>query len=87
MQGVARVGEGDELSCVLDESCFEMPQGYSKQGGDLRRQFTMEDEDELLQFAIQQSLIESGTEGDQVNLIKFFMFLIDCYFLVVNFFL
>jgi ankyrin repeat domain-containing protein 13 len=67
VHGVARVGEGDDLSCVLDESCFEMPPGYVKQGSDLRRQFTMEDEDELLQFAIQQSLIESGTEGDQVQ--------------------
>lgn len=67
MHGVTRVGEGDDLSCVLDESCFEMPPGYVKQGSDLRRQFTMEDEDELLQFAIQQSLIESGTEGDQVQ--------------------
>jgi ankyrin repeat domain-containing protein 13 len=67
VQGVARVGEGEDLSCVLDESCFEMPPGYVKQGSDLRRQFTMEDEDELLQFAIQQSLIDSGTEGDEVS--------------------
>jgi len=64
--GVTRVGDEENLSCVLDEMCFEVPPGYSKQGGELRRQFTMEDEDELLQFAIQQSLIESGTEGDQV---------------------
>jgi ankyrin repeat domain-containing protein 13 len=73
VQGVARVGEGDDLSCVLDESCFEMPPGYVKQGSDLRRQFTMEDEDELLQFAIQQSLIDSGTEGDEVSFLNFFI--------------
>lgn len=28
----------------------------------------MQDEDDLLQFAIQQSLIESGSENDQVDI-------------------
>lgn len=33
---------------------------------DGRRQFSNEEEDDLLQFAIQQSLIDSGTEKEEV---------------------
>lgn len=33
---------------------------------DIRRQYSMEEEDDLLQFAIQQSLIEAGTEKEEV---------------------
>lgn len=32
-----------------------------------RRQVGFEDEDELMQYAIQQSLIETGTENDEVH--------------------
>lgn len=32
-----------------------------------RRQYGNEEEDQLLQFAIQQSLIESGTENEEVR--------------------
>ena len=35
-------------------------------GAEVRRQFSIEEEDELLQFAIQQSLIEAGSEKDEV---------------------
>ncbi|CAB3383994.1 Hypothetical predicted protein [Cloeon dipterum] len=66
--GVTRVGADDALSCVVDEACFEPPPGYSVGGADPRRQFSMEDEDELLQFAIQQSLLDSGTEADEVDI-------------------
>lgn len=37
-------------------------------GAEVRRQFSVEEEDELLQFAIQQSLIEAGSEKDEVLL-------------------
>lgn len=37
-------------------------------GADVRRQYSMEEEDDLLQFAIQQSLIEAGTEREEVSL-------------------
>ena len=33
-----------------------------------RHQFSMDEDDELLQFAIQKSLIEAGTESDQVDI-------------------
>ena len=35
--------------------------------GDAHRQRLRDEDDELLQFAIQQSLMESGTEADQVR--------------------
>jgi hypothetical protein len=35
---------------------------------DGRRQFSMEEEDDLLQFAIQQSLIDAGTEKEEVDI-------------------
>ena len=33
-----------------------------------RRQFSMDEEDELLQYAIQQSIIDAGSENDQVDI-------------------
>lgn len=35
----------------------------------------MEEEDDLLQFAIQQSLLEVGSERDEVEIFKIFIFL------------
>ncbi|XP_046395544.1 ankyrin repeat domain-containing protein 13D isoform X3 [Ischnura elegans] len=68
IQGVVRVNEDDRISCVVDDACFVAPAHYSKMGADSRKQFSFEDEDELLQFAIQQSLIEAGSEGDEVDI-------------------
>lgn len=51
-------------------------------GAEVRTQFSMEEEDDLLQFAIQQSLLEVGSERDEVEIFKIFIFL---YF--INFFL
>ncbi|KAG8233087.1 hypothetical protein J437_LFUL013087 [Ladona fulva] len=66
--GVLRVNEEDRITCVVDDCCFVAPPSYSKMGADTRKQFSIEDEDELLQFAIQQSLIEAGSEGDEVDI-------------------
>ncbi|XP_059390318.1 ankyrin repeat domain-containing protein 13B-like isoform X2 [Carassius carassius] len=46
---------------------FEAPQGYSILGGN-QRENIREEEDDLLQYAIQQSLIEAGSEYDQVTI-------------------
>ncbi|XP_051522113.1 ankyrin repeat domain-containing protein 13B isoform X1 [Myxocyprinus asiaticus] len=46
---------------------FEAPRGYSVLGGN-QRQNIREEEDDLLQYAIQQSLIEAGSEYDQVTI-------------------
>ncbi|CAH0563655.1 unnamed protein product [Brassicogethes aeneus] len=67
---VARLQEEDRLTCVLDETLFQCPAGYTQigiAGTDSRRPF-VEDEDDLLQFAIQQSLIDAGTEKEEVDI-------------------
>lgn len=58
----------DRLTCIIDDSCFDIPPNYTNKGADHRRQLTFEDEDDLLQFAIQQSLMETGSESDQVDI-------------------
>lgn len=53
------------LQCEIDPSVFEPPPEYTTLGPG--RSEPMRDEDDnLLQFAIQQSLLDAGTESDQV---------------------
>ncbi|XP_075052972.1 ankyrin repeat domain-containing protein 13B isoform X5 [Mixophyes fleayi] len=52
--------------CEMDQSLFEAPRGYSVVGS--YRESMREEEDDLLQFAIQQSLLEAGSEYDQVTI-------------------
>ncbi|XP_063812019.1 ankyrin repeat domain-containing protein 13B isoform X3 [Pseudophryne corroboree] len=52
--------------CEMDQSLFEAPRGYSVVGS--YRETMREEEDDLLQFAIQQSLLEAGSEYDQVTI-------------------
>lgn len=63
-----REEDSQRLSCVIDDSCFEIPSNYSNKSHDYRRQMTFEDEDDLLQYALEQSLLESGTESEQVDI-------------------
>lgn len=65
---VTKVVENDRVSCVIEDSVFEVPTKYTRSGADYRRQMTFEDEDELMQFAIQQSLTEPGSENDEVDI-------------------
>ncbi|XP_053680869.1 ankyrin repeat domain-containing protein 13D isoform X2 [Anopheles nili] len=68
---VSHIRESDDrTTCVIDDACFEAPSGYGVRRGiaDFRQQLTFEDEDELMQFAIQQSLVESGSENDKVDI-------------------
>lgn len=52
--------------CEVDPSVFEPPADYTTLGPG--RSEPMRDEDDnLLQFAIQQSLLDAGTESDQVG--------------------
>lgn len=71
-QEVAHVGhlqETNRMTCLVDDICFEAPMGYVKlAGAEVRTQFSMEEEDDLLQFAIQQSLLEVGSERDEVDI-------------------
>ncbi|XP_049817825.1 ankyrin repeat domain-containing protein 13D isoform X2 [Aethina tumida] len=65
---VTRIQDEDRLICVLDESIFQCPPNYTQiAGADSRRPF-IEEEDDLLQFAIQQSLIDVGTEKEEVDI-------------------
>lgn len=57
----------DRLSCVIDDVIFEVPANYRK-AADYRRQYGPEDEDDLLQLALQRSLNESGAEEDEVDI-------------------
>ncbi|KAL4641717.1 ankyrin repeat domain-containing protein 13D [Arapaima gigas] len=55
------------LNCEVDPSVFEPPSDYTTLGPG--RSEPMRDEDDnLLQFAIQQSLLDAGTESDQVTI-------------------
>uniref|UniRef100_A0A8C5H5N1 Ankyrin repeat domain-containing protein n=1 Tax=Gouania willdenowi TaxID=441366 RepID=A0A8C5H5N1_GOUWI len=55
------------FTCEVDPSVFEPPADYTTLGPD--RSEPMRDEDDnLLQFAIQQSLLDAGTESDQVTI-------------------
>lgn len=55
------------FNCEIDPSVFEPPPDYATLGPG--RSEPMRDEDDnLLQFAIQQSLLDAGTESDQVRL-------------------
>ncbi|CAI5794684.1 repeat domain-containing 13B [Podarcis lilfordi] len=51
----------------MDPSLFEAPRGYSVIGTH-PEPLRGEDDDDLLQFAIQQSLLEAGSEYDQVTI-------------------
>uniref|UniRef100_A0A4W2BM97 Ankyrin repeat domain-containing protein n=2 Tax=Bos TaxID=9903 RepID=A0A4W2BM97_BOBOX len=53
--------------CEISPALFEAPRGYSVLGGQ-REATTRDDDDDLLQFAIQQSLLEAGSEYDQVTI-------------------
>ncbi|XP_071389378.1 ankyrin repeat domain-containing protein 13B isoform X2 [Centroberyx affinis] len=58
------------MSCRAGEippCVFEPPPGYSMLGGK-QRDSMREEEEDLLQFAIQQSLLEAGSEYDQVTI-------------------
>lgn len=45
---------------------FEVPEGYSVLGAE-RSEPLRDEDDDLLQFAIRQSLLEAGAEAEQVG--------------------
>lgn len=65
---VGHLQETNRITCLVDDICFEAPNGYTKLGAEVRTQFSIEEEDDLLQFAIQQSLLEAGSERDEVDI-------------------
>ncbi|KAJ8262510.1 hypothetical protein GJAV_G00167260 [Gymnothorax javanicus] len=55
------------LQCEVDPSVFEPPADYTTLGPG-RSEPLRDEDDNLLQFAIQQSLLDAGTESDQVTI-------------------
>nr|XP_034831871.1 ankyrin repeat domain-containing protein 13D [Maniola hyperantus] len=60
------IQEGDRLSCVVDDQCFSIGRGYRDAAAPDER-LSCDDDEGLLQYAIQQSLMEAGTHDDQVD--------------------
>ncbi|XP_054155484.1 ankyrin repeat domain-containing protein 13D-like [Oppia nitens] len=67
VRGVTPIKDETACACVVDESCFDAPIGYRKIGSDEMRQINMDDDD-VVQYAIEQYLMEEGTETDEVTL-------------------
>ncbi|KAM7086915.1 ankyrin repeat domain-containing protein 13D isoform 2-T2 [Molossus nigricans] len=63
--GSAVAASGSPFPCEVDPTVFEVPEGYSVLGAE--REPPRDEDDDLLQFAIQQSLLEAGTEAEQVT--------------------
>ncbi|XP_029813216.1 ankyrin repeat domain-containing protein 13D isoform X2 [Suricata suricatta] len=64
--GSAVTAPGSPFPCEVDPAVFEVPAGYSVLGAE-RSEPLRDEDDDLLQFAIRQSLLEAGTEGEQVT--------------------
>ncbi|GAB1611266.1 ankyrin repeat domain-containing protein 13D-like isoform X2 [Argonauta hians] len=69
IEGVSCIqDEEGKLTCAIDDSVFDLPANYSGGGEANHERLTLRsDDDELLQYVIQQSMIEVGTENEQVT--------------------
>ncbi|NWH98455.1 AN13D protein, partial [Tichodroma muraria] len=65
-RGVLRSGAWP-FPCEVEAGVFEVPAGYTVLGAG-RSEPLRDEDDDLLQFAIQQSLLDAGTETDQVTI-------------------
>jgi hypothetical protein len=63
---VEYIQEGSRLACVIDDACFGIGRAYRDAAAPADRLACLQDDDGLLQYAIQQSLMEAGTSDDQV---------------------
>ncbi|EDW71426.1 ankyrin repeat domain-containing protein 13D isoform X1 [Drosophila virilis] len=59
VEHVTTLQEQDRTTCLVDDRCFDIPSHYVNRGADSRRQIPL-DEDDMLQYAIEQSLAESS---------------------------
>ncbi|NXL68530.1 AN13D protein, partial [Chordeiles acutipennis] len=60
---------GWPFPCEVEAGVFEVPAGYTVLGAG-RSEPLRDEDDDLLQFAIQQSLLDAGTETDQSMLLQ-----------------
>lgn len=56
-------------------------------GAEQRRQIGMDNDEELLQFAVRQSLLETGAEEDQVSCYTIFLYFYNINLKIINIFL
>ncbi|XP_073985482.1 ankyrin repeat domain-containing protein 13D isoform X1 [Rhodnius prolixus] len=68
VEGVDRIEENGKTHCIVNDSCFIPPASYTLLGCETRRQVSLEEEDDMLQYAIQQSLLQTGQDEDQVDI-------------------
>ncbi|XP_048804937.1 ankyrin repeat domain-containing protein 13D isoform X2 [Lagopus muta] len=65
--GARAAGPGGwPFPCEVEPAVFEVPPGYTVLGAG-RSEPPRDEDDDLLQFAIQQSLLDAGTESEQVT--------------------
>lgn len=55
-------------------------------GAEQRRQIGIDNDEELLQFAVRQSLLETGAEEDQVSYYTIYLYLNKINFKIINIF-
>lgn len=67
VDNVSTLQEQDRITCLVDDRCFDIPSHYANRGGDARRQIPL-DEDDMLQYAIEQSLAETSGAGGACGL-------------------
>lgn len=67
VDNVSTLHEQDRITCLVDDRCFDIPSHYASRGGDARRQIPL-DEDDMLQYAIEQSLAETSGAGGACGL-------------------
>ncbi|XP_022159943.1 ankyrin repeat domain-containing protein 13D isoform X1 [Myzus persicae] len=68
IEGVQTLDSDGKMFCVVEDSVFFPPRSYVVLGAEQRRQIGMDNDEELLQFAVRQSLLETGAEEDQVDI-------------------
>ncbi|KAL0272496.1 UNVERIFIED_CONTAM: hypothetical protein PYX00_005438 [Menopon gallinae] len=68
VEGVKLVKEDNgRITCIVTDSCFQTAPDYVRLGAGIRRPYSTE-EDDLIRFAIKQSLMDAGTERDEVDI-------------------
>ncbi|KAL4096565.1 hypothetical protein QTP88_021491 [Uroleucon formosanum] len=68
IEGVQTLDSDGKMFCVVEDSVFFPPRSYVVLGAEQRRQIGIDNDEELLQFAVRQSLLETGAEEDQVDI-------------------
>lgn len=61
VEGVTTIEDAGKITASIDETSFDSPPGYRKLG-DIHHERLRDEDDQLLQFAIQQSLMDGNTD-------------------------